>query len=573
MPKPDGDKDGKDTAVVMRRAKPTAMRNPSGAMGLFSLMPPGRQHGDLAAAAAAAAEAAARTNALAKNLQERAAKRFGPTPAAQDAAGPTQSPGGAQQVPEQPQPGGTQQAAQPQQPSQAQQAAQKQESKADGEEAPLNRTASFEKAIDAATKPAFMTDVPAGGDAATATTAAGASQPAASVVASRPPAGTDGPREAAAAGVAAVPGLALPAASAAPTAPPGAAGTAAAAARKVDTSVAASKAGAALPKRGDRVTYRGKVNPAIAAAQERMEQLQQAISRVEASSSARAREYLPQLLVSLCCVLAAAAVVSYLGRAQWSGGRGHACSTLCNMQGSLLQLLKPPPIALLPQMRRTLLGQGRVTAPRIQSPRGPPVGSKGRVVRVSADKVCWLLWRGWCDGRRQWGGHCNVRSALRMGLHRLLPSTQRCAHALVPCRCKCSLTSPLRAAAASPASVRSAASSARPATCRSVAVWDGCAGHAKLQPAVSGACCAARQPVQHRLLSLDCPLHACPSLTCVSPRFTPPSVHVRWLRAGAPRLLERHLQSTPHCVSLPHSLIAGGGGQGRPAGVLAAGTV
>lgn len=308
MPKPDGDKDGKDTAVVMRRHKPTVMRNPSGAMGLFSLMPPGRQHGDLAAAAAAAAEAAARATAAA-NLHEQAAKLRGLTKAAQGTAGPTQSPGGAQQMPGQPQPGGTQQAAQPQQPSEVQQAAQKQESKADGQEPPLDRTASFEKAIDAATKPAFTTDVPAGGEAATATAAAGASQPAASVVASRPPAGTDRPREPVAAGATTAPVLALPAASAAPAAPPGAAGVMAAAARKVDTSVAASKPGAPLPKRGDRVTYRGKVNPAIAATQERMEQLQQAISRVEASNSARAREYLPQLLVSRCCVLAAAAVL------------------------------------------------------------------------------------------------------------------------------------------------------------------------------------------------------------------------------------------------------------------------
>jgi hypothetical protein len=99
--------------------------------------------------------------------------------------------------------------------------------------------------------------------------------------------------------------------------------------------VAASKPGAALLKRGDRVTYRGKLHPSLSAAQERLDQLQQAISRVEASSSARAREYLPQLL-----------------------------------------------------MRRTLLGaQGQRASQRIQPSRAPPIGSKGRVLHASAEKV------------------------------------------------------------------------------------------------------------------------------------------------------------------------------------------
>ncbi len=46
--------------------------------------------------------------------------------------------------------------------------------------------------------------------------------------------------------------------------------------------------------------------------------------------------------------------------------------------------------ALLPQMRRTLLGaQGQRASQRVQPARAPPVGSKGRVLHASAEKV-WL---------------------------------------------------------------------------------------------------------------------------------------------------------------------------------------
>ncbi len=296
LPKQDGDKDGKDglDAAVALRAKPVARRGP----GFFALLPPGRQPSELAAAAAAAAaaaEAAARSSAAAKALQQRAAKL-----AASKAQGTAN----------QAQPGGDQHAAaqaQAQQAPETQQPAQQQESRAEGQRTALPRTV-LDRLQAALEGPAAQKkDVASGAEAATAPTAADASQPAASVVASRPPAATDG-TAAAAAGAAAVPGLALPAASVAPAVAPGAA--APAAAGKMDPSVAASKPGAPLLKRGDRVTYRGKVHPSFTAAQERLDQLQQAISRVEASASSRAREYLPQLLVSLvlkwCCILVAA---------------------------------------------------------------------------------------------------------------------------------------------------------------------------------------------------------------------------------------------------------------------------
>lgn len=320
MPKLDGDKDGKDsldTAVALRRPKPTMRRGASGApMGFLTLLPPGRKSGDLAAAAAAAAEAAARASAAAKkvqNLQERVQQAITAFKPAQDT--PSQPPAGSAQQPAEAQAGTAQQAAgaqQPagkaQQPAEAQQPGQPQELAARLAQAPPKVTPGGPPPLrDFITIPIDLGGgvsgvirqyVPPEAEAATAPAAAGESQPAASVVASRPPAGTEGPREPATAtgGGAAVPGLALPAASAAPATAPGAAGPAAAG--KVDASAAASKAAAQLMKRGDRVAYRGKLHPSLGAAQERLEQLQQAISRVEASSSARAREYLPQLLVS-----------------------------------------------------------------------------------------------------------------------------------------------------------------------------------------------------------------------------------------------------------------------------------
>lgn len=42
-------------------------------------------------------------------------------------------------------------------------------------------------------------------------------------------------------------------------------------------------------------------------------------------------------------------------------------------------------------MRRTLMGaQGQRAPPRMQPPGAPPVGSKGRVLSATAEKVGWI---------------------------------------------------------------------------------------------------------------------------------------------------------------------------------------
>ncbi|KAL4449051.1 hypothetical protein ABPG77_007768 [Micractinium sp. CCAP 211/92] len=101
------------------------------------------------------------------------------------------------------------------------------------------------------------------------------------------------------------------------------------------TSAAVSKAAGPSVRLGDRVSYYGRQHPTMASAQEQLEQLQAAIQRVELSSSQRARDYLPQLLV-----------------------------------------------------RRSLVqAQQSQRAPRVQAAGAPPLGSRGRVVGVTGDKV------------------------------------------------------------------------------------------------------------------------------------------------------------------------------------------
>ncbi|KAL4422596.1 hypothetical protein ABPG75_008793 [Micractinium tetrahymenae] len=129
--------------------------------------------------------------------------------------------------------------------------------------------------------------------------------------------------------------LTLPAASAAPAGVPPAGGAVAAAAAQAGASAAVSKAAAPAVRRGDRVSYLGRQHPSVSSAQERLEQLQAAIHRVELSSSQRARDYLPQLLVR----------------------------------------------------RQLVQAQQSQRAPRFQASGAPPIGSRGRVVGVSGDKV------------------------------------------------------------------------------------------------------------------------------------------------------------------------------------------
>lgn len=97
---------------------------------------------------------------------------------------------------------------------------------------------------------------------------------------------------------------------------------------------AASKAPGPALRRGDRISYVGRVHPSLAAAQERLDQLQAAIHRVESSASQRARDYLPQLLV-----------------------------------------------------RRTLVAAQSQRVPRLQPSGTPPIGSRGRVLGVTGEKV------------------------------------------------------------------------------------------------------------------------------------------------------------------------------------------
>lgn len=143
--------------------------------------------------------------------------------------------------------------------------------------------------------------------------------------------------------------LTLPAASATPGGPQ-AGGVAAATAAPAGTSAATPKPGGPTVRRGDRVSYLGRQHPSMASAQERLDQLQAAIQRVELSSSQRARDYLPQLLV-----------------------------------------------------RRSLVqAQQTQRMPRVQASGAPPIGSRGRVVGVTGDKVGWA----WCHCCASLGEGC-----------------------------------------------------------------------------------------------------------------------------------------------------------------------
>lgn len=159
-------------------------------------------------------------------------------------------------------------------------------------------------------------------------------QPAASAVASGPAqAATEGPSKRAADTAGAAASEAAPAVSTAPAiGHPVAVGVAPGAAAKASGLGRPSKPALVALRRGDRIAYLGRVHPGLAAAQERIGQLQAAISRVEASGSHRAREYLPQLL-----------------------------------------------------MRRTLAAHHSQRSPRVQPTSAPPIGSKGRVLTASPD--------------------------------------------------------------------------------------------------------------------------------------------------------------------------------------------
>lgn len=166
------------------------------------------------------------------------------------------------------------------------------------------------------------------------------------------------------------------------------------------TSAAVSKAAGPSVRLGDRVSYYGRQHPTMASAQEQLEQLQAAIQRVELSSSQRARDYLPQLLV-----------------------------------------------------RRSLVqAQQSQRAPRVQAAGAPPLGSRGRVVGVTGDKVgrpgcrccaaagtqCRLVCRGWEHERawhRDWRGSTEREAcvALRGREHRMDAAPGVMRHHLLAC--------------------------------------------------------------------------------------------------------------------------------------------
>jgi hypothetical protein len=107
-----------------------------------------------------------------------------------------------------------------------------------------------------------------------------------------------------------------------------------AAAAAAAAAAAQSKAEGPVLHRGDRISYVGRLHPTLAASHERLNQLQAAISRVEASHSQRAQQYLPQLMV-----------------------------------------------------QRSVLAANSQRVPRQQGTGAPPIGSKGRVVNVAGSKV------------------------------------------------------------------------------------------------------------------------------------------------------------------------------------------
>lgn len=70
------------------------------------------------------------------------------------------------------------------------------------------------------------------------------------------------------------------------------------------TAAAAPVVSAAF-KRGDRVSYLGRLTPVPAAAQERLEAIQASLSRMEAAGQGRLRDYLPTLMLKTRSTLAA----------------------------------------------------------------------------------------------------------------------------------------------------------------------------------------------------------------------------------------------------------------------------
>lgn len=157
--------------------------------------------------------------------------------------------------------------------------------------------------------------------------------------ASQPPAASDAAAECGAkagtsAPAAKAPHAAVPAASAAPTPAPLAAPQAPAPGARGEPSAAASKAVGPPLRRGDRISYVGRVHPGLAAAQERLDQLQAAMGTARSGGQSSVRDLLPQLL-----------------------------------------------------MRRSMLGAQKERAQRVQPSGAPPIGARGRVLSAAGDKV------------------------------------------------------------------------------------------------------------------------------------------------------------------------------------------
>ena len=313
MPKLGGDRDKKDGGdasardpagldAMSMRAKMGARRGAPPSSLFLSLAPPARQGSGVPAAAAAALAAVKAAADRASEVQEKADRAQDMLKAVRERMAALNS-----------------QAEQAMVASAAARAAAKQGGATEGAAGAL-----------AAGKPAACGAAPAPA-AGTAAAAAG-SQPVASEAA-----------EGAAAKAAKAAQVAVPAASVAPASAPGAAPQAPAAGTRAEPSAAASRAAGPPLRRGDRVSYVGRAHPGLAAAQERVDQLQAAMSSSRASQSGM-RDLLPQLI-----------------------------------------------------MRRSMLGAQKERAQRVQPSGAPPIGARGRVLGAAGDKVRGVA-QGCCHG-------------------------------------------------------------------------------------------------------------------------------------------------------------------------------
>ena len=499
----------------MRPKKPGAPRGASGMGAFFSLGAPGGRPGSglagaAAAAAAAATAAAERAAAAAKAAREKAEAANERAAAAKAAARPATT------------------------------ALDAAAAVAPAEDAGAAAPA------EAAQRPAYAppaTDVAqqqeggsgSGSASPMAAQDAAQQQPAASAVASVPPPGEPFRQAAKPAHGKQLDGLNLPAASAAVGSMPAAAHDVTRAAAGGASAAASKPAGLAL-RRGDRVTYAGRVHPSLAAAQQRLDQLHAAIQRVESSGNQRARDYLPQLLV-----------------------------------------------------RRQVMAAQSQRVPRLQASGAPPVGSKGRVTAVQGDKVrhkgrrgratdadgaaapaqaclascsinvtlCLCTSHYSCPCRQTSPRFCNAGST--WACHSRLLFASACESTTAPpclpsihCRSRCSLTSPLPAAPAWRGSRRSAASRAHRTSCR-------CAQRGHTSPSPAGMVC--------RQMGWK---SACAAMKGAA-AYVELAGSLRLCPAGLPPFLPPLSLEFPALTPFP--LLSGGGGQGGPCGQLAAGPV